>query len=165
MHHHVPKPTSVPALLAVHMQAPAFLVGKECQSENDIDHAFISILEGYGSSGGLARAREVFALFKSRSGLGVDTLARWIAHRRVLSLEWHGEVWLPLFQFERQHMTLKPALKPVLVALNPVFTPWQLTHWCAQPHCWLNGERPVDALDTDAARVLHAAHIDRYALL
>lgn len=133
-------------------------------TSNENDHAFIGMLESYRSSGGLARAQEVFTLFKSRSNLGVETLARWMAQRTVLSVEWHADVWLPLFQFEREHMALKPALEPVLAALNPVFTPWELAHWCAQPHRWLHGDSPANTLDRDATQVLRAACADRLAL-
>lgn len=127
------------------------------------DHAFVGMLEAYRSSGGLARAQEVFTLFKNRSALDVATLAHWMARRSVLSIEWHSEVWLPLFQFERHCMGIKPALEPVLAALNPVFTPWELAHWCAQPHQWLDGCSPADTLDADAAQVLRAACAQRFA--
>ncbi|NVO06977.1 MAG: hypothetical protein HXX19_14100 [Rhodoferax sp.] len=106
----------------------------------------------------------MFTLFKSRNGLGVATLARWIARRSVLSLEWNADVWMPLFQFERQCMNVKPALEPVLAELNPIFTPWELTHWCAQPHRWLDGISPANTLDVDAKRVLRAACADHFAL-
>jgi hypothetical protein len=129
---------------------------------NELDHAFIGMLELYRSSGGLARAQEVFALFKSRSDLGAATLERWIERRAVLSLQWHAEVWLPLFQFERQCMTIKPTLEPVFAALNPVLQPWELASWCAQPHRWLDGDSPANALDADGPRVLRAACADRF---
>jgi hypothetical protein len=132
---------------------------------NENDHAFIGMLDSYRNSGGLARAQEVFTLFKSRSALGVVTLAHAMAQRTVLSLEWHADVWVPLFQFEHQHMGVKPPLAPVFAALNPVFTPWELAHWCAQPHLLLNGQSPADALDTDATQVLRAACADRFTLL
>jgi hypothetical protein len=133
--------------------------------DNEIDHAFINMLDSYRSSGGLARAKEVFNLFKNRSDLGVAALASSIARRGVLSLQWHCELWMPLFQFERQGMTIKPTLEPVFKALNPVFSPWGLAHWCSQPNRWLDGESPADTLDADAARVLRAACADRFALM
>ena len=162
MYHHAIRShqaASGQAVAATRSSAGARLPG------NENDYAFIDMLASYRGGGGLARAQEVFTMFKSRSDLGVQMLARWMAQRTVLSLEWHAEVWLPLFQFERQHMTVKPALEPVLAALNPVFTPWELAHWCAQPHRWLDGQSPADALETDAAGVLRAACADRFALL
>jgi hypothetical protein len=131
----------------------------------ETDQAFIGMLDGYRSSGGLARAQEVFTLFKSRSSQDVITLAHAMALRAVLSFEWHANVWVPLFQFERQHMTLKAALEPVLAALNPVCTPWELAQWCAKPHRLLDGQSPADALEADTLRVLRVACADRSTLL
>jgi hypothetical protein len=137
---------------------------RSCQLTNESDSAFVGMLEAYRNTGGLARAQEVFNLFKSHNDLGVTTLARWISLRRVLSLEWNADVWLPLFQFERQCMTIKPTFVPVLAELNQAFTPWELAYWCAQPHRWLDGDSPANMLDADAPRVLRAACSDHFAL-
>jgi hypothetical protein len=132
---------------------------------NENDYAFIGMLDAYRNSGGLARAQEVFTLFKARSDMDVMTLAHSIAQRAVLSLEWHADVWVPLFQFELQHMAVKRALAPVLAVLNPMCTPWELAHWCAQPHRLLDGQSPASALDAGANQVLRAACADRFSLL
>lgn len=132
--------------------------------DDETGPAFIGMLNLYRRSGGLARAQEVFDRFKSRNGLDATTLARWVARRQVLCLPWNGEVWLPLFQFEYQYMTVKPTLEPVFATLNPVLSPWKLANWCAQPHPELDGESPADALNTSAAQVLRAACADSLAL-
>lgn len=132
--------------------------------DDETGPAFIGMLNLYRRSGGLARAQEVFDRFKSRNGLDATTLARWVARRQVLCLQWNGEVWLPLFQFEYQYMTVKPTLEPVFATLNPVFSPWKLANWCAQPHQELDGESPANALSTSAAQVLRAACADSLAL-
>lgn len=155
MHHHANTATASRTFPSAH----------PCQPGNENDRAFVDMLDAYRSSGGLARAQEVFTLFNKRSDLGAATLAHWMARRSVLSLEWHADVWFPLFQFERRCMGIKPALEPVFAALNPVFTPWELAHWCVQPHHWLQGCSPADTLDADAARVLRAACADRFAML
>jgi hypothetical protein len=131
---------------------------------NENDHAFIDMLDSYRNSGGLARLQEIFALFKSRSDMGAITLAHAMAQRTVLSLEWHADVWVPLFQFELQNMAVKSALAPVLAVLNPVCTPWELAQWCAQPHILLDGQSPADALDAGATQVLRAACADCFTL-
>ena len=155
MNYHAANPTEGQDLAAT----------RPCLLGNESDSAFIDMLVSFRSTGGLVRAQEVFTLFKSRNGLGVATLARWIARRSVLSLEWNADVWMPLFQFERRCMGIKPTLVPVFAALNPVFTPWELAHWCVQPHHWLQGCSPADTLDADAAQVLRAACADRFAML
>ena len=154
MNYHAANPTEGQDLAAT----------RPCLLGNESDSAFIDMLVSFRSTGGLVRAQEVFTLFKSRNGLGVATLARWIARRSVLSLEWNADVWMLLFQFERHCMNVKPALEPVLAELNPIFTPWELTHWCAQPHRWLDGISPANTLDVDAKRVLSAACADHFAL-
>ena len=147
--------TTVGKLPATHAGLPGY----------EDDRAFVSLLNAYRSSGGLARAKEVFSLVKTRSNLGVAVLANSIARRNVLSLQWQADVWMPLFQFERQGMTIKPTLEPVLAALNPFFTPWALAQWCAQPNRWLDGKSPADTLDADADRVLRAACDERFTQL
>ena len=154
MNYHAANPTEGQDLAAT----------RPCLLGNESDSAFIDMLVSFRSTGGLVRAQEVFTLFKSRNGLGVATLVHWIAQRSVVSLEWNGDVWMPLFQFERRSMNVKSALEPVLAELNPIFTPWELAHWCAQPHRWLEGISPANTLDIDAKRVLDAACADRVAL-
>jgi hypothetical protein len=131
---------------------------------NESDHAFIRLLDLYRSSGGLARAQEVFTMFKSHNDLGAGTLARWIARRSVLCLQWSADVWLPLFQFDHQCMAIKPAMQPIFTALNPVFTPWELADWCVQPLSCLDGQCPANALDSNPNQVLRAACVERFSL-
>jgi len=90
MHNLVARVATAPLCPAMNVEIPG----------NENDQAFISLLDLYRGSGGLARAQEVFIMFKSRNDLGVAALAGWIAHRTVLCLQWSTDVWPPLFQFE-----------------------------------------------------------------
>jgi hypothetical protein len=126
-------------------------------AERERDVAFIRMLGLYRSSGGLARADEVSSLFLSCNDLGSATLERWIARRGVLCIAWQSDAWFPVFQFDRQSMTVKSAAGQIFAALNPKLTPWDLAQWCAQPHLWLDSESPADTLDADADLVLRAA--------
>ncbi len=130
-----------------------------------VDMQFIALLDGFRPSGGLVRAQEVLELFLRRGGPDLATLARWMARCEVLCLEWNGQSWLPMFQFDRVAMVPRPQLEPVLAELNPVFSPWALAAWCAQPNPWLDGERPADVLVSHAPEVLNAARADRFAAL
>ena len=154
MHNLVARVAKAPLCPAMYVEIPG----------NENDQAFISLLDLYRGSGGLARAQEVFIMFKSRNDLGVAALAGWIAHRTVLCLQWSTDVWLPLFQFELQCMTVKPDVQPVYAALIPLLTPWELAHWFAKPHKWLDGDSPANALDADGGRVLRVACADRFLL-
>ena len=67
-----------------------------------------------------------------------------------------------MFQFERGEPAVKPGLSQVLAELVDVFDGWRLAAWFAQPSAWLNGQRPVDLLDSDLSGVRAAARVDRF---
>jgi len=131
--------------------------------ESRVDRQFMEMLDGYRHSGGLARAQEVFTSFKSREGAEPGILARWIVKRSVISFDWQSKVWIPLFQFSLINMELLPGVVEVLTVLNPVFEPWELAYWFAQPSRWLDsGRRPADVIGIDKHAVLRAACADRF---
>jgi hypothetical protein len=130
--------------------------------ECDADGQFIAMLVSYRSSGGLARAQEVLALFKRHCGSDLATLARWIVKRKVVGFEWQSDLWLPLFQFNRIDMTPQPGLDPVLAELTSVYDAWELANWFAQANAWLADHTPAETLVLDPTAVLHAARADRF---
>lgn len=131
--------------------------------ERRTDSQFMEMLDAYRHSGGLARAQEVFALFKARSAQEPVVLARWIVKRNVISFDWQSKVWIPLFQFNRADMTIQTGVVEVLMALNPIFEAWELAYWFAQPNRWLaHGSMPADLICSDAHAVLRAACSDRF---
>lgn len=125
-----------------------------------MDRLFMGMLDAYRSSGGLARAQEIFTVYRAQNGSDVATLARWIVKREVISFDWQSKVWLPLFQFNRVHMAPHAGLQPVLAILNPVFSPWEIALWFTQPNPWLEGCTPANSLETRTNAVLHAASAD-----
>ena len=126
------------------------------------DDEFLAMLAAYRCHGGLARAEEFLALLHDDGGMGLSTLARWIARRSVISFEWQAQIWLPLFQFMRPEMRPCPAVVSVLAELAPVCEPWELAHWFARDNVWLDGRVPADALAITPAAVLAAARADRF---
>ena len=132
-----------------------------CAPPGHADHQFAGLLDSYRSSGGLARADELLALFSCRGGPDVGTLARWIVERKVLSFEWQSETWLPLFQFNRFDMTPQPQLATVLAELAWIYDPWELANWFVQPNASLAERTPADAVRADLSLVLRAARADR----
>lgn len=131
----------------------------------EVDMQFIALLDAYRPSGGLARTQEALELFMRRCGPDLATLARWMVAREVLCLDWHGQSWMPMFQFDLVDMAPLPQLAPVLGELNPVYSPWALAAWFAQPNPWLEGARPADVLVCNYAGVLDAARADRFVAL
>ena len=134
---------------------------EQLANESRLDHQFMALLDAYRNTGGLARAHEVFTMYRSRHGADVETLARWIVRREVISFDWQSKVWVPLFQFDRTTMTLQPGLNCILTVLNPIHGPQEMAAWFAQPSRCLMEQAPVDVFGTDPHAVLKAACTDR----
>ena len=131
-------------------------------SQNCTDDQFVAMLNAYRGSGGLVREQNLLALSSRRCGLDAGTLANWIAERKVIGFEWLSRTWLPIFQFNLFDMTRPPALGQVLAELIPVYDPWELANWFAQPNPWIADRLPADALEHDPSAVLQAARADRF---
>ena len=128
------------------------------------DHQFVAMLNAYRSSGGLARAQEVAARFKPHGWAAVNQLADWILKRHVISLEWAGKIWMPLFQFKPGAMTLLPGLSQALSELVTVYDDWEVAHWFSQPNPWLADCAPADRLVAGVPGVLDAARAARFVV-
>ena len=89
-------------------------------------------------------------------------LTRLIATGEVLGFDWHHTMWVPMFQFDRLTLALRPEPRQVLAALAGVFDGWSLALWFAEPNSWLLGCSPMDLLQSDLPAVLKAARMDRF---
>jgi hypothetical protein len=130
--------------------------------ENQINRQFMEMLDSYRATNGLARAQEVFTMYKFHHGNDVAMLARWIVKRDVVSFDWQSKVWVPLFQFDRSDMSILPGMKPILAVLNSFFAPWKMALWFAEPNRSLQGRTPAAAMGSDPHGVLSAACVDRF---
>jgi hypothetical protein len=126
------------------------------------DRDFVSLLNAYRASGGLASAEELLVPSRERSGPDVSTLARWIVARQVISFGWQARTWLPMFQFEPGDMTPRRDLAPVIAELSAVYDECQLVTWFVASNESLDGRSPVQVFTTCAAEVERAARIDRF---
>ena len=126
------------------------------------DTEFVQMLNGFRSSGGLARLSEVVSLSERRGGLDFASLSRSLAHREIICFEWQSEGWLPLFQFDPLDMTIRSQIKPVVAELSCIYGPWDLAFWFSQPNPWLACRTPADSLLSDLPTVLQAARADRF---
>lgn len=140
------------------------------QSETDRDEEdqqrnmrFVSLLNAYRASGGLARANEVAAQFQRRSNQGIPVLGGWLIRRHAIAFEWHSKLWMPLFQFNPSDMTLRAGLADILAELVVVYNDWEVANWFAQPNPWLSEGLPADVLAVAAPQVLWAARAERSA--
>lgn len=135
--------------------------GREWQSNQQ----FIAMLDAYRPSGGLARAQEVATMWRLRASSLVHTLAGYIVKRQVVSLQWQGKIWLPLFQFNTVDMSVQAALADVLAELVVALDDWEIANWFALPNPWLADASPADMLACAAPEVLNAARAERYVAL
>ena len=126
------------------------------------DEQFITMLNGYRSSGGLARAPEVASLCQSHNGPSTYTLAQWIFKRSVVNFEWQSNIWLPLFQFRHVDMSRQPGLEESLSELALVYDDWDVARWFSLPNARLAERTPADTLSASLPEVLNAAHAERH---
>jgi hypothetical protein len=124
-----------------------------------------SALVEFRNHGGVAHANDVIDRMRERCDQPMSRLARWIAGRAIVSLELHGEVWLPLFQFDRDNCSIRPEADQVIATLTPAFDDWELASWFVEPNTWLDGKLPVHLILRNAASVLNAARADRFVVL
>jgi hypothetical protein len=130
--------------------------------DRHVDHQFVAMLDAYRASGGLARKQEILNMLKRHAEGPWATLAHWILKKKVICFEWRSQTWLPWFQFHHADMRPQTALAPVLAELAPVFDPWEMANWFAQPNPWLGDCTPADTLHVNPPGVLHAARADRF---
>jgi len=124
------------------------------------DGEFMEMLAAYRVVGGLATGAEIAA---RRPDVGISQLARWIAEREVLAFEWHENLWLPVFQFERAALAMREAPRSVIRELSGVLDGWELARWFVAPNAWLSDRSPIDVIEEDFSQVFDAARAHRFA--
>ncbi len=112
--------------------------------------------------GGFAPADSVSELLRAHWDQPMSRVARWIAHREVVSVTWRAQVWLPLFQFERPSLDIVPAVGALVRELRPVYDDWELAEWFAGPHGALAGRAPAAEVLRNPCAVREAARLDRF---
>ena len=123
---------------------------------------FDQVEVAYRRSGGIASDADVVSRLRLCSDQPVSRLARWIVARDVVSFEYRGTTWLPLFQFEGEAPAVLPSVTSVIRELVDVFDDWELATWFALPNTWLQAMRPADVIATHQGAVLEAARADRF---
>jgi hypothetical protein len=133
------------------------------EEERQRNMRFVTLLNAFRESGGLARANEVASQFQRRSDGNAAVLGDWLVKREAISFEWDSRLWMPLFQFNASDMSLRAGLADILTELVQVYDDWDLAHWFAKPNAWLSEELPANALAVAAPQVLWAACAERSA--
>jgi Protein of unknown function (DUF2384) len=89
-------------------------------------------------------------------GESINVASR-ISTQQLFGFEWRSQLWIPMFQFQRDDLSLKTAPQQVRVALPSQWSGWTLAAWFATANRRLDGRSPVDMLDVDLDAVLQAA--------
>jgi hypothetical protein len=134
-------------------------------TSNPSDEGFISMLDRYRASGGIASGTELAERKTQCEDSGLAALAKLILSGEVFSFEWRGNFWIPLFQFNSHDLSTRHCVGQVLRELSNVFDGWTLAVWFIQANAWIEHKKPIDLLDSDLPKVIHAARADRYVAL
>lgn len=126
------------------------------------DRDFTVMQTGFQSSGGLLTGDKWAHDLRTRFGQPISVAARAIVERSVVHIDWHGEIWLPAFQFELGAPSVRSEVAKVIDELRGVFNNWELALWFVEPNSWLAGRIPSDAIVVGSDEVLEAARADRY---
>ena len=112
--------------------------------------------------GGFVPADQLCSLLRAHWDQPLSRMARWIVRREVVSVSWRAQIWLPMFQFERPSLDIRPAASEVIAALRQVYDDWELAEWFVRPHDQLARRVPAVELSCDPAAVKDAARRDRF---
>lgn len=83
---------------------------------------------------------------------------RWRNEGRIFAVEYRGQLLYPAFQFDPESFDPLPAVYEALQALpRQDMSPWEIGLWWTAGNGWLDGNRPVDALDGQPEAVVQAA--------
>ena len=121
---------------------------------------FFDLLAAYCRSGGLAPLSELAA---RRPLTGLSELSGAIAAGEVLSVQWAGKRWLPVFQFERGGIAVRLQVRLLLGELAGLMDEEDVAQWFVQPNPWLGDAAPLALLASDFLRVHDAARALRFA--
>lgn len=137
----------------------ARLAGSDSYTE---DREFVLMQTAYESTGGLVTGNKWADELRSRFGQPISIAARAIVNRSVVHANWHGEIWLPKFQFKLSEPSVRMEVRNVIGELRDAFNDWELAVWFAEPNSWLAGRIPANAIGDSGDEVIQAARADRY---
>lgn len=132
------------------------------QDQRIEDDQFLLMARAFCRTGGLATANEVVRLLRRYVDQPLSKLAHWIVSGVVVNLDWRCETFIPMFQFNRLDLSLRPEVLDVVRELAGAFDNWDTALWFAESNGWLQEAAPVDIITNDQLAVLRAARADRF---
>jgi hypothetical protein len=118
---------------------------------------FIALLEAFRATGGTAPGEIVGRLLEEHQIGTAVSLAKLIYTGQAFGFEWRDSLWIPMFQFDANDLSLKASAQSVRAGLPSLWSGWQVASWFAAPNARLDGHIPADRLDSDLEAVVHAA--------
>ncbi len=129
---------------------------------NPTELDFNRLRTAYRATGGVVCAQELARLLEENRRAYTMSLEKLIFLGAVFGFEWRGTVWIPMFQFERPALAVKPAPRRVLAEVDRQADRWRVAAWFVRPCPALADRSPVDVLDSNLPQVLLAARTDRF---
>lgn len=126
------------------------------------EREFSALRAEYGTSGGIVKGDDLARLFADRRVGDYVSLARHVGKGEVFGFEWQHALWIPMFQFDLDDLSVREQPRQVRVELEGHFAGWDVADWFVQRNVWLGRRRPVDLLSSDLPAVLQAARADRF---
>ena len=137
--------------------------GGHCDIRARLDgRDFEAMSHAFRPHGGFVDGNEVVRRLRRQSDQPLSTLGRWIASRGVVNVSWRDQILMPLFQFDLEDMSIRPACTRIAGELKDVFDDWELALWFAAPNAWLDFAAPVALVASDEFAVRQAARTDRF---
>ena len=115
----------------------------------------------YARRGGLLSGDQVIAMLQRHRSAPLSVLAQWIVDRQVVAFEFEDRLHLPLFQFDRSDMTVRPEVGDILSVLIPWLDDAAVAAWFLKPNGHAAGRRPIDWIESVPMVALRAARLDR----
>jgi hypothetical protein len=125
---------------------------------------FIAMLEAYRATGGMAPGNFLCQSLQQHQRGELGQLARLVEDRRLFVLDWRGDSWIPMFQFDADDLSCKAGPALVRAELAGLDSGWAIASWFARPNAQLEGRLPVDIVDLDLGAVVDAARYRGTAL-
>lgn len=116
----------------------------------------------YEMHGGLVGCDELACLLRESRSQPLSILAHWLIERSIVSFSWRGIVHVPLFQFERPVLNLRPGMAAALRELVVVYDDTQVARWFIEPNCMLGGDLPITTMHVNPQQIVQAARVRRF---
>jgi len=134
-------------------------------TRSGVDARFRETEAACSERGGLLDADELLGELRQQTSQPLSWMARRIASREFISFTFRHAIWIPKFQFSSEgSYEPRPLVACVAREMAGLRADWDLLEWFLGSNDSLDGQRPVDLLDSNDAAVLQAARADASAM-